>query len=123
MATQKSGTATEETPLLRDEPRSDGEDDASSGTLMDSRRRDEEDVELEDENKANQYVGRGRGLLIMLSLCGLMFLQGVLDSICFWVFGDGIGGRLMTVSMLTVLLCSFQHVFGHYNAVEDCRGS
>jgi hypothetical protein len=122
MATQKTGTATEETPLLRDEPRSNGEGDASSGTLTDSRR-DEEDAESEDEDKANQYMGRGRGLLIMLSLCGLMFLQGALDSICFWVFGDGIGERLMTVSMLTILLCSFQHVFSHYNAVEDCRGS
>jgi hypothetical protein len=29
-----------------------------------------------DENKANQQVGRGRGFLIILSLYGLIFLQG-----------------------------------------------
>jgi 6-phosphofructokinase len=65
----------EQTPLLIDESRSIERDDGSSATLTDSRRRDEEDGE--DEDKANQHVGRARGSLIMLSLCGLMFLQGV----------------------------------------------
>ncbi len=77
MALQK-GTSSprpnEATPLLIDEPRSIDQDDDSSDTLTDSRRRDDEDVE--DEDKANQHVGRARGLFIMLSLCGLMFLQG-----------------------------------------------
>ena len=77
MALQK-GTSSprpnEATPLLSDEPRSIDQDDGSSETLTDSRRGDEEEVE--DEDKANQHVGRVRGLFIMLSLCGLMFLQG-----------------------------------------------
>ena len=64
----------EATPLLSSEPRSIDQDDGSSDTLTDSRRRDEE--EAENEDKANQHVGRVRGLFIMLSLCGLMFLQG-----------------------------------------------
>lgn len=64
----------EATPLLRDEPRSIDQDDGSSDTLTYSRRGDEEGVE-EEEDKANQHVGRVRGLFIMLSLCGLMFLQ------------------------------------------------
>jgi len=75
MAGRKGGTATEETPLLVDERRSGDQDDRSSGTLTNSRTSDEEDVDEADEDKANQYVGRGRGLLMMLSLCGLMFLQ------------------------------------------------
>jgi hypothetical protein len=83
MAAQKGGTATEETPLLVDEPRSEDRDGASSGTLTDPRWRDEEDPE-DDDDKANQYVGRGRAVLIMLSLCGLMFLQGMLGSIRLW---------------------------------------
>jgi len=77
MAVQKGALSprpTEQTPLLIDEPRSIDQDDGSSDTLTDSRRRDEE--ETEDEDKANQHVGRVRGLFIMLSLCGLMFLQG-----------------------------------------------
>jgi hypothetical protein len=73
MALQK-GTSSprpnEATPLLR----SIDQDDGSSDTLTDSRRGDEEEVE--DGDKANQHVGRVRGLFIMLSLCGLMFLQG-----------------------------------------------
>jgi hypothetical protein len=67
---------TEATPLLIGEPRSVDQDDGSSDTLTDSRRRDEEEVQ--DEDKANQHVGRVRGFFIMLSLCGLMFLQGIL---------------------------------------------
>ena len=70
-----SPRSNEQTPLLIDPPRSIERDDGSSATLTDSRRRDEEDGE--DEDKANQHVGRARGSLIMLSLCGLMFLQGV----------------------------------------------
>ncbi len=61
-----------------DERRSIERDDGSSDTLTDSRRRDEELAE--DEDKANQHVGRVRGLLIMLTLCGLMFLQGTFRS-------------------------------------------
>jgi hypothetical protein len=76
--TDQKGTSsprpTEETPLLIDEPRIIDQDDGSSDTLTDSRRRDEE--EAEDEDKANQHVDRIRGLFIMMSLCGLMFLQG-----------------------------------------------
>ena len=77
MALQKGSSSpwpNEATPLLSDEPRSIDQDDGSSDTLTDSRRGDEEEVE--DEDKANQHVGRVRGLFIMLSLCGLMFLQG-----------------------------------------------
>jgi hypothetical protein len=83
MAAQKIGGATQQTeatPLLIDESRFDGQynsDDGRSETLTDSRRSDEEEAE-EDDDKANQHVARGRGLLIMLSLCGLMFLQGML---------------------------------------------
>jgi hypothetical protein len=69
-----SPLANEQTPLLVNGPRSIERDDGSSDTLTDSRRRDEE--EAHDADKANQHVGRLRGLLIMLSLCGLMFLQG-----------------------------------------------
>ncbi|PMD44375.1 MFS general substrate transporter [Hyaloscypha variabilis F] len=77
MAVQNGGPSSprphEQTPLLIDERRSIERDDGSSDTLTDSRRRDEELAE--DEDKANQHVGRVRGLLIMLTLCGLMFLQ------------------------------------------------
>jgi hypothetical protein len=67
--------ASEETPLLRDRLGVVDGDDASSGTLTYSRERSgEEEVEILD--KANQQVGRGRGLLIILSLWGLIFLQG-----------------------------------------------
>jgi hypothetical protein len=66
--------ASEETPLLRGDGGVVDRDDASSGTLTDSRERGGEEVE--DLNKANQQVGRGRGLLIILSLYGLIFLQG-----------------------------------------------
>ena len=59
--------AGEESPLLRD-------DDRSSGTLRDSQQDDEE---LADPDKANQHVGTGRGLLICLSVWGLIFLQGM----------------------------------------------
>ena len=75
-----SSRSSEQTPLLIDESRSVERDDGSSDTLTDSRRRDEEDDE--DEDKANQHVGKLRGLLIMLSLCGLMFLQGMLFQFC-----------------------------------------
>ena len=82
MSVQNGGSSSsrphEQTPLLIDEPRGIERDDGSSDTLTDSRRRDEEEVDVEDEDKANQHVGNVRGLLIMLSLCGLMFLQGML---------------------------------------------
>ena len=60
----------EETPLLRD-ARSET-DDGSDSTLLDAR---ESHDELE-EGKANQQVGKVRALLIILSLWGLIFLQG-----------------------------------------------
>jgi hypothetical protein len=66
--------AGEETPLLR-EQRSVNSDDASEETLTDSRRASDEERADEDD-KANQQVGSGRGLLIILSLWGLIFLQG-----------------------------------------------
>lgn len=61
----------EDTPLLRDEPNGCLTDDRSEETLG---RGDEE--ELLDADRANQQVGRGRGLLIILSVWGLIFLQG-----------------------------------------------
>jgi len=67
--------ASEETPLLRGDGGVVDRDDASSGTLTDSRERGGEE-EVEDLDKANQQVGKGRGLLIILSLYGLIFLQG-----------------------------------------------
>jgi hypothetical protein len=78
MAVRNGGAAaskaSEETPLLRGDGGVVDRDDASSGTLTDSRERGGEEVE--DLNKANQQVGRGRGLLVILSLYGLIFLQG-----------------------------------------------
>ncbi len=68
-----SGGAGEETPLLREQGNIKG-DDASSKTLTASQGVDEE--ELLDPDRANQQVGRGRGILIILSLWGLIFLQG-----------------------------------------------
>jgi len=53
----------EQTPLLRES------DDESGGLSVGS-------GEEVDENKANQRVGRGRALLIILSLWALIFLQG-----------------------------------------------
>lgn len=67
--------AGEETPLLRDQRRGDS-DGASEETLTDARRGVDEERGDEDDDKANQQVGRGRGLLIILSLWGLIFLQG-----------------------------------------------
>lgn len=69
--------AGDESPLMRAQEVGLAEDDGSSGTLTDSQRRSDLD-ELEDLDKANQQVGRGRGLLIILSLWGLIFLQGEL---------------------------------------------
>lgn len=75
MAVQNGGVrAGEETPLLRGEERSGVRDDGSSGTLTEEQRSIGEDVV--DPNKANQHVGKVRGLLIILSLFGLIFLQG-----------------------------------------------
>lgn len=79
MAVRNGGAAalkaSEETPLLRGDGGVVDRDDASSGTLTDSRERDGEE-EVVGLDKANQHVGRGRGLLIILSLYGLIFLQG-----------------------------------------------
>ena len=67
--------AGEETPLLR-EQRSVNGDGGSEETLTDPRRASDEERMDEDDDKANQQVGSGRGLLIILSLWGLIFLQG-----------------------------------------------
>ena len=77
-ASNPSRTRTETTPLLIDESRAESQDDASSETLTGSQGRDPRDEEgWEDDDKANQPVGRGRGVLIILSLSCLMFLQGM----------------------------------------------
>jgi len=79
MAVRNGGAAaskaSEETRLLRGDGGVVDRDDASSGTLTVSRERGGEE-EVEDLDEANQQVGRGRGLLIILSLYGLIFLQG-----------------------------------------------
>ena len=74
-----AGRGEERTPLLQ-EQRGEGSEIGSEETLAE--RRSDEDEEAADENddKANQLVGRGRGLLIVLSLWGLIFLQGILLS-------------------------------------------
>ena len=64
--------ASEETPLLREDNRGGLGDDGSEETLAETG--DEE--ELLDPDRANQHVGRGRGLLIILSVWALIFLQG-----------------------------------------------
>jgi hypothetical protein len=66
--------AREESPLLGAQSKA-GSDYGSVETLTDQRRTGDEEYE-EDNDKANQQVGRARGLLIILSLWGLIFLQG-----------------------------------------------
>lgn len=51
------------------------QDDRSSTTLSGAESGDEE--ELIDSDKSNQHVGRGRGILISLSVWALIFLQGL----------------------------------------------
>lgn len=76
MAVQTKGRRRdgEETPLL-------------TGQRCEDAEREENSVlapgEVVDINKANQQVGRGRGFLIILSLYGLIFLQGSLLTIPF----------------------------------------
>jgi len=62
----------EETPLLREQARNVH---GSPETLAESRR-GEDGEGFEDDDKANQRVGRWRGFLIILSMWGLIFLQG-----------------------------------------------
>lgn len=62
----------EETPLLREDDRQGSDDGGSEETLAETG--DEE--ELRDPDRANQHVGRRRGLLIILSVWALIFLQG-----------------------------------------------
>jgi hypothetical protein len=71
-------TAGEDTPLLREQQSADG-DDRSEETLTDPRRTGDEESVEGNGDKANQQVGRGRGLLIILSVWGLIFLQGMLQ--------------------------------------------
>jgi len=62
--------AGEETPLLRDRVGGNG-----SGELRTSLGSHEEEG-VKDSDRANQDVGKLRGLFIALSLWGLIFLQG-----------------------------------------------
>jgi hypothetical protein len=68
--------AGEQTPLLREERRDVDQDDGSEETLMDPEVSGSESGDEVVNDTANQQVGRGRGLLIILSLWGLIFLQG-----------------------------------------------
>ncbi|KAG9235040.1 major facilitator superfamily domain-containing protein [Amylocarpus encephaloides] len=71
MASQERGVIVgEATPLLR----GDIVDDTSSRTLTESHR-DGDAQDPVNPDGANQYVGTGRGILIMLSVWGLIFLQ------------------------------------------------
>jgi hypothetical protein len=67
----------EQTPLLGERPQSlrSGSSNGSSDTLADLRTRGDEEG-LDNDDKANQQVTRWRGCLIILSLWGLIFLQG-----------------------------------------------
>lgn len=67
----------EETPLLGERAQSveSRSIDGSSDTWTDSRARSDEE-ELGNEDKAKQQVTRLRGFFIVLSLWGLIFLQG-----------------------------------------------
>lgn len=69
--------AAEEAPLLIERRRVASQDDRLETLTNPSARSDEENVEEEeDSDKANQHIGRVRALLVMLSLWGLIFLQG-----------------------------------------------
>jgi len=68
----------EETPLLSEQRESHGVDISETSTRPDGVERDEEN--LIDSGKANQYVGKTRGAFIILSLWGLIFLQGMLPK-------------------------------------------
>ncbi|KAF4616203.1 hypothetical protein G7Y89_g15203 [Cudoniella acicularis] len=70
---QAAGNAGEQTPLLREASREEN-DDLNSETLTGEPQTGDEE-EVIDINKANQHVGRRRGLVIILSLWGLIFLQ------------------------------------------------
>lgn len=67
----------EETPLIGGRAQSveSRSIDGSSDTWTESRARSDEE-ELGNEDKAKQQVTKLRGLLIALSLWGLIFLQG-----------------------------------------------
>lgn len=61
----------EQTPLLRENARGEEQDDQSEETLIGRER----GLTSEDEDSPNQNVGTLRGVLIALSLWGLIFLQ------------------------------------------------
>jgi hypothetical protein len=76
---EDNGNATEaeeETPLLR-ERRREASDVGSEEALTERRGSDDDECVDEDHDKANQQVGKWRGMLIVLSLGGLIFLQGI----------------------------------------------
>lgn len=60
----------EQSPLLRGEPREGLPDGDGSEELLGGRE------EVLVTGKANQQVGRGRGFLITISLWAMIFLQG-----------------------------------------------
>ena len=66
----------ERTPLLNERSAPRAQDDESDATLLDSEEIGSQSNETEDDDSANQSVGKGRGILIILSLWGLIFLQG-----------------------------------------------
>lgn len=67
------GNPGENEPLLGGVLIRDERDDGSSETLLDAQR--ESDDDAEDTDKPNQQVGTSRGVFIILSLYGLIFLQ------------------------------------------------
>jgi len=73
--TTASPRTAEDTPLLREQREYDGADIPEPSTRSQSRDGDQES--LIDSDKANQHVGKTRGAFIMLSLWGLIFLQGM----------------------------------------------
>jgi hypothetical protein len=77
MAVKTNGSskprAGEETPLLRDQVGNNRNDVSITSPTSHSTHEEEG---IQDSDKANQDVGKLRGLFIALSLWGLIFLQG-----------------------------------------------
>jgi len=102
----------EVTPLLREQR---GRHDAAiieSSTRANGGDRDEE--HLLDVDRANQHVGKTRGALIMLSLLGLIFLQG--KSTKSRDIGYGRGLEMLVINIAD-FMCSFQLLRDHYRAI------
>jgi hypothetical protein len=89
--------------------------DDSSETLSASQGGEEE--EESDIHKANQQVGRRRGILIILSLWGLIFLQGKFPH-------PGSRWRScceLVDELLELMVDSCKHVFDHHHPIKNCR--